>query len=385
MKILVVVPDLSLGGVTSSVKNFCKECHKRGNDVDLIVMDGTDANLSGINQIKLEGRASLWNLNQEKLKNGKGLNKLFLLTLGAVKKATNRYGSWLPLIFKGIKVKGNYDVAVAYRQCAPCYYFTHKCVKAQKKIAMIHGDLQFMATTDTWDKYFPCFDKIACVSNAVADGFKQKYLNVADKFTTIYNMFDVDDILAKATAPSPFPVNPSVTNIITVSRHENGHKKVDRVTKVCSELQKHGISNFHWYIVGDGPDFDYNLKLAKDLGVTNLITFCGAVDNPFALQSKCDFTVITSATEAYSMTAVESQILKKPAIAMRYPAVTEVIQNGINGIIIEQSIKSLVQKIKEIINNQEILDKLSDNLRNKCYNNDIAYQQFTRAVLSSHL
>lgn len=382
MKILVVVPDLSLGGVTSSVKNFCKECHKRGNDVDLIVMDGTDANLSGINQIKLEGRASLWNLNQEKLKNGKGLNKLFLLTLGAVKKTTNRYGSWLPLIFKGIKVKGNYDVAVAYRQCAPCYYFTHKCVKAQKKIAMIHGDLQFMAATDTWDIYFPCFDKIACVSYAVTDGFKQKYLKIADKFTTIYNMFDVDDILAKATAPSPFPVNPSMTNIITVSRHENGHKKVDRVVKVCSELQKHGISNFHWYIVGDGPDFDYNLKLAKDLGVTDLITFCGAMDNPFALQSKCDFTVVTSATEAYPMSVIESQILRKPVIAMRYSAVTEVIQNGINGIIVEQSVADLTLKIKELLETPFQIKKISLNLYKLIFNNDMPYQQFLNVALS---
>lgn len=380
LKILVVIPDLELGGVTSSAINFCRECSQRGNKVDLIVMNGTDAAIPGVNQIKMEGFSSYWDLNHEKILKTGGVSKYGLYVIGAIKKLTNHLGGWLPLVFHGFKIKGNYDVAVAYRQCAPCYYFTLKCVNANKKIAMIHGDLKFMAATNTWDKFFPQFHKISCVSKAVTAGFKQKYKTIADKFTTIYNMFDVMDIQDKASQTSSVPVNPSVINIITVSRHENCHKKVDRVVKATAELRKQGVEKFRWYIVGDGPDFDYNIKLAKDLEVDDLITFCGAMENPFALQSKCDFSVLTSATEAYGMAVIESQILEKPIIAMRYPALNEIMQDEYNGLIAEQTLPSLTRCLRELIENEKLRNKLILNLQKDRFSNYIAYQQFIDAI-----
>ncbi len=380
MKILVVVPDMLLGGVTSSAINFCKECQKRGNEVDILVMDGTESNIPEVNQIGLKRPALLWNLSAKQLKNKSLIAKISLAAVAIIKKITNHFELWLPLVFHGFKIKGSYDVAVAYRQCAPCYYFTLKCVNARRKIAMIHGDLNFMRSTNTWDKYFPYFNKISCVSKAVTEGFKQKFQSVAEKFTTIYNMFDVEDIQGKALQTSPYSVNPSVVNIITVSRHENCHKKVDRVVKASAELRKQDVENFHWYVVGDGPDFDYNCELANELGVSDLITFCGAMENPFALQSKCDFSVLLSATEAYGMAVIESQILGKPIIAMQYPALNEIMQDEYNGLIAEQTVFSLTQCLKKLIENERLRKILTENVQKDRYSNNIAYQQFIDAV-----
>ena len=379
MKILVVIPDLNLGGVTSSVLNFCKECIRRGDAVDLVVMDNAEAHLKNVYQIRLEGRAALWNLNAAKVTQFKGLSKYRMYILGAIKKISNHLGLWLPFIFKGITVNCEYDLAIGYRQCAPCYYFTLNCVHAKTKIAMIHGNLNFMETTRSWNKYLPEFNKIACVSKAVSLDFKIQFPLIKDKFTTIYNMFDVKKIIAMSSMPCDFKIDDSLFNIISVTRHENDHKKTNRIIEACFELKRRGVKDFHWYIVGDGPDFINNVRLATRLRVSDLITFCGALSNPYALQSKCNLSVLTSATEAYSMTVIESQILNKPIIAMEYAGITEAIKNGETGIICEQTISSLCDSIVDVMCNNELLSRISSRLAQLPVNNDLAYLQLIEA------
>lgn len=380
MKILVVVPDLNLGGVTSSVLNFCKECSRRGNIVDILVMDGANANINNVNQIFLSGQSLFWNLNPKQICKYSGLSKLLLYALGGLKKITNRFGLWLPIIFRDFKLKGDYDVAVAYRQCAPCYYFTLNCVSAKKKIGMIHGNLNFMGVTSSWDKYIPRFDKVACVSKAISRDFINKFSSSKDSFVTIYNMFDIDDIIGKSKMQCAFCVDDQYVNIISVTRHENNLKKTNRIIEACAELRKRNVHKFHWYIAGDGLDYEANVNLAEKLKVKDLITFCGPMENPYSLQARCDFSVLTSATEAYSMSVIESLILKKPIVVMKYPGVDEAVINGYNGIIAEQSMDSLLDSLILLINNKQERISMAQNLEAEKYNNNVAYQQFLGTI-----
>lgn len=380
MKILVVVPDLNLGGVTSSAINFCKECASRGNHVDILVMDGAKAGIKNVSQIFLSGQSLFWNLNPKQICKYSGLSKLLLYALGGLKHITNRFGLWLPIIFRDFKLKGDYDVAVAYRQCAPCYYFTLNCVSAKKKIGMIHGNLNFMGDTSSWDKYFPKFDKVACVSNAISRDFINNFPLSKDRFITIYNMFDINDIVNKSKMQCHLPIDHQSVNIVSITRHENNLKKTNRIIEACAELKKRNIHKFHWYIAGDGPDYEANVKLADELGVTDLITFCGPMENPYSLQSKCDFSVLTSATEAFSMSVIESLILKKPIVVMKYPGVEEAVRNKYNGIIAEQTMTSLLDSLILLINNKQEIISMARNLETEMYNNNVAYQQLLNAI-----
>ncbi len=386
MKILVVVPDLNIGGVTTSARNFCIECSRRGNKVDILVMNGSTANIPNIKELELSGRSKYWNLGIDDLKiqlRAGNFGRFALLSCYAVyKKLTNKKGKWLTYIFKNCLATEQYDVAIAYRQCAPCYYYTLNCVKATKKIAMIHGNLNFMNETSSWDKMLVSFNRIACVSKAVTNDFKRRYDDIADRFTTIYNMFNISEMLRKSGAKCDYNVNHSLVNIISVTRHDNGHKKTDRIVEAAYELKSRGIDNFHWYIVGDGPDMDKNKNLAKKFKIENLITFCGALENPYALQAQCDFSVLTSITEAFSMSVIESQILGKPIIAMHYSGIEEAIQDRINGLISLQTIDNLCDLLQEAITKPESLKNIRRNLQENPYSNDIPYSQFLECANS---
>lgn len=145
-------------------------------------------------------------------------------------------------------------------------------------------------------------------------------------------------------------------------------------------MRERGFGKFHWYIVGDGPDFNRNKDLAEELGVTDCITFCGALRNPFPMIKKCDFLVLTSATEAYGMVIREAQILSKPAIAMEFDGINEVIRDDYDGIVVKQDIYSLCDVLGQLIEDPERIEALANNMADVSYGNEQAYAQFLKAI-----
>lgn len=378
-KILVIVSDLNLGGVTTSAVNFCNELSFRGECIhflnmgaDNIVVTQMDAS---IKQLRLTGLQRRWNLGANTLKEANGLEKMSLYPLAAVKKLTNRSEKWLKIIFHNYCLSEEYDAVVAFRQCAPCYYFALNCVKAKKKIGFIHGALDHMGDISTWDRYFPKLDKIACVSKACWEEFQNKYVEQKDRFTYVYNMFPIDDIRKKSEEKPGIIFSSEKFNIVTVSRVENATKGTDRIARVCKMLKEEGLS-FHWYLLGDGPDMDYVVEQINQLEIEDVMTLCGARSNPYSYVKRADLSVLPTHTEAYSMTVIESLIVGTPMILTSYPGAGEAIQDGVNGFIVEQDDKALFEKIRQCILHREKIEILSKNILQKVLSNDYAINQF---------
>lgn len=379
-KILAVVTDLNLGGVTTSVVNFCNELSFRGECVYFLNMGEENSSVvsqmnSSVKQLRLMGLQGRWNLGTKTLHETSGLEKLILYPLAVVKKLTNRSERWLSIVFHNYRIADEYDAVVAFRQCAPCYYFALNCVNAKKKIGFIHGALDYMGDISTWDRYFSKFDKIACVSKACCEGFQSKYTEQKDRFTYVYNMFPIEDIRKKAEAKPSIVFSPEEFNIVTVSRVENTTKGTDRIARVCKLLKDEGLS-FHWYLLGDGPDMEFVTDQIKQLKIEDVITLCGVQSNPHPYVMHADISVLPTHTEAYSMTVIESLIVGTPMILTRYPGAEEAIQDGFNGFIVEQNEKALFEKIRECISERTQMKILKQNISQKVLTNDIAVNQF---------
>lgn len=381
-KVLVVIPDADLGGVTSSAVNFCTELVRNGYVVDVLVMNGKELPLNvNIGKTKLAGIAKYWKLSPSDLKNSPWFLMPFLIVLSIIKKITIRLNLWYPFVFAFSRVKGQYNVVMAYRQCAPCYYYATKCVKATKSIGLIHGDYFEHENYSSWDYMMRDLTHVACVSNACRDAWRIHYPEISNKFCTIYNMFDEKGILEGAAKQDVLKFNPNVVNFISVARIENTPKKIDRIPQVCKVLKSKGIEDFHWYIVGDGPDLASNKLLTKELGLSDVITFCGRRDNPFSLINQADLFVLTSSWESYGMVIKEAFVLGKPVIAMRYYALPEIIDNGFNGLIAEQNVQSLADTIMSVLQDDcKLLKELKKNTISSKVNNDEALSQFESLI-----
>lgn len=382
MKILVVVADLIVGGITTSAFNFSNEMIERGHEVTFLDLSGTveekDLPNPEIKIARLNGKAKYWNITAKK---PNGLSPILHKMLGLVKKITIRIGLWYKMIFTKFCPQEEFDVAIAFRQCEPCYAFVLDCVNAKKKMGLVHGELKYMGDISSWKKYMTSFDKIAYVSNAIKEEFVLKYPELLHNAVTIYNMIDIGRILKLSNEKPAIDINNSKMNIVTVARIENGLKQTQWIPEICERLKRETFTSFHWYVLGDGVDYNDMVKLVKQKNLEDVLTFAGEQHNPYAIVKNADFTVLTSKSESFGLVVVESFVLGKPAIVAEYPAAYEIIEENKNGIIAKQDLNDLYLKVRMMLEDQnKTFSSCKEYLSKYSYNNEKAYMQFLEAI-----
>lgn len=94
----------------------------------------------------------------------------------------------------------------------------------------------------------------------------------------------------------------------------------------------------HLMIVGDGTDVDNLYYLARELGITNSVTFTGRVsdDEIVQLHKVGTVFVMPSPMELQSIATLEAMASGKPIVAVNAGALGELCQDGVNGYLCEQ-------------------------------------------------
>lgn len=359
MKILLTVTDTGMGGVTTAAVNFSNELIKRGHEVVFLDMSGKHSvrdNLdSSVKLGELSGRSRYWQLGAGDLSRVGGVKKLFFAAIGLIKKITIRSGLWHRLVFNKYKEYGEFDVAIAYRQCAPCYSFVLNKVKAKKKLGFVHGELAYMGDISSWQKYMKRFDNVCYVSRAVKDQFVEKYPELEKNAAVVYNVVDEDRIkeLAKEMPEHEFDKN--IINFITVSRIENGIKGSERIPEIAKMLCDNGM-DFRWYIVGDGPDGALCEATVKEKGVADRVIFVGSKENPFPYLASANASVSISRTESFGLSVLESLVCGTPVIAGEYPALKEISEFYSGVISVENSAYAIAEAMAEFSKKQDIVN-----------------------------
>lgn len=383
MNFLIVANNLYYGGVTTSIVNFCNYYAQHNCNISIINLGESNKHItqqfdSRINFISLKGLGKYCNLSRNKLHNYGGISRIYMLLLGVMKVIMTRLNLWYPMAFRSSSVRKTFDVAIAFQQCEPCCYFVLNKCNARNKMLFIHGDIRFMGDITSWDKYLHLFDVISCVSDNVRCGFQNKYPFIAHKFRTIYNMFNIEHIKKQAEGDTNiFRIASFI--ITTVSRHDNSFKRLDLIPHICRCLCEMGIHDFHWYVVGDGPDFDFNQQLANDVGVAKYLSYVGKKDNAFPYLRACDVSVLTSISEAFPMVVKEAQILGKPVISTKYAGVEETIIHGKNGYIVEHNPSAIADMIRKLILRPELTNRLNFHKIGE-ETNELANKQFLSAI-----
>lgn len=80
------------------------------------------------------------------------------------------------------------------------------------------------------------------------------------------------------------------------------------------------------------------------------------------------------------MVANEALLLGKPVITTNYESASEVVENGVNGLICEMSVNGIFNACKELATNQSLLDRLSKSARKFEYQNDCIIDKILRII-----
>lgn len=383
MKILIVVPDTNMGGITTAATNLANELIRRGDEVHFLDMSNehlADTKiLPDVKRHSLTGVSRLWNLTAQKTQQYNGFKKIVLLTIGVFKKMTIRLGLWYKLVFSKFNKCGEFDAALAFRQCDPCYSFVLDFVPAKKKIGFVHGELTFMNDISTWKKHMTRFDAIAYVSDAVKNQFVSAYPELSDNARTVYNTFDIETIKSFAKEKPDIEFDKAKKNIVTVARIDNQFKQIDWIPYICQKLKQLSNTPFCWYVVGGGPDYDDVARLIEETGTGDVLKLVGQKNNPYSYIAQSDFTILTSKSEAYPMVVIESFILEKPIVSTDFPSAFEMIKAGSQGLIAKQSIDSITQCVLQILDTN-ILESFNEYFKENTVTNELALNQLLNAI-----
>jgi glycosyltransferase involved in cell wall biosynthesis len=138
-------------------------------------------------------------------------------------------------------------------------------------------------------------------------------------------------------------------------------KRVDIFLKAAAEVYKHE-KNTIFLVVGDGYLKDELEKLTKILGIESRTQFLGLQKEVIPYLASFDIGVCTSDSEGFSNAILEYMAMGLPVVATNVGGNKEVVQNEINGFLVNPNDpEAVAESILKIIKNGELKEKMSQN------------------------
>ncbi|MGB8216467.1 MAG: glycosyltransferase family 4 protein [Candidatus Methanoperedens sp.] len=212
-------------------------------------------------------------------------------------------------------------------------------------------------------------NKIIAVSKELKEDIKKQFNVPEDKVVFIPNGIDVDKFrpgFEVSELRKKYGLqNEKIILTIGVMTGQKGH---DLLIRSMPELLK-GDRNLKLILVGFGPKMNDLENMARKLNVLENIVFTGKVPYdklPLYYNLADVFVFPTMRVEAGPLVIPESMACGKPVIASRIGGIPTVIENYVDGILIEPgNLKELKKKIIEILGDEKLSRTLGENARKK--------------------
>lgn len=253
-KILLIGSELGKGGAERSISLLSYYLEQQGYDVTLCILSGTDRE-----------------------KYYKTCSKVVFVDPPAYTGISGKIKAWRYRIkrIKQIKRENNIDVSISFLE-GPDYVNvltrgTEKIVLSirgskvnDKQISGFMGKVRINALIPSLYKRA---DEIVCVTNALADELHEYFGISHEKLKTIYNFYEIDDILNKAAQPLDEEEEKIFSKpVIITSGRLHIAKEHDKLIRLLKRVKNGGL-DVRLMILGDGELKDANIRLCKDLGL----------------------------------------------------------------------------------------------------------------------
>jgi glycosyltransferase involved in cell wall biosynthesis len=348
-KILFVVDNLVMGGVTKVLVNLINRFDFEKYEVDLLVLhyyDDMEVEISekvnllkGGSSYKYIDKTLGQIISEKNIKALLGKMKLvFLLKTGLIKGVIKKSR-------KKILAK-KYDTEIAFNDG-----FTEVFVAngdTPKKIAWMHTDISVYNDSSKYKKLIlqslEKMDMCVGVSKKIMQAYMEYY--GLKKFCVIHNILDADSIIEKSKEQFDNPFKDDVVNLVSVGRLCM-QKNYGAFVRVHKRLTDEGY-NIRSYIVGDGLEREGLERLIKENGVSESFVLLGRKDNPFPYVKNADIFVLSSLCEGLPTVLYESIILGTPCVSTRVAGADEILENKY-GLVTENSDDGLYEGLKSVL------------------------------------
>lgn len=292
-------------------------------------------------------------VNQERLDNS--INYMPLFKCHAIK-GTSQLFKLLPSRFlHQLFVREHYDYEIAFLEEIPTRLLgIVKKPYGTKRFAWFHNTVddhsfpyRVYRSGEEFQKVYSTMDKIAFVSNGSLKSFENTF-NIPTTKEVVHNVCDFSLMIEKAQDVVNIQFDKKIINLCSVGRL-CGQKGFHRLVKALGRICQEGNSNWHLYLIGDGPEKEELWKTAFETGITEKITFLGFQNNPYKYVSKMDFFVCSSYKEGYSTAVTESIVVGTPILTTDCAGMDEILGDSQAGIIVENSQNGIENGLRSIL------------------------------------
>lgn len=209
-------------------------------------------------------------------------------------------------------------------------------------------------------------DKIILLSKNFFPNWKKLVSNANDsKLTAINNPL---------VYPSTFnfkELNEKEKLVIVI--YSNPAKRANVLLQIWNEIENDAsFYDWNFEFIGEGEGYSQILNLAKKLNLKR-ITFTG-YQNPYSYYQRASIMMMTSKYEGWPMVLMEGQQMGVvPIVYNSFESLTDIINDGVNGIIIpNNNIKLFVEKLKNLMQNTSERHMMAENaiMNSKRFNID---------------
>ena len=282
--------------------------------------------------------------------------------------------------------KGN-DMEVAFTEGFVTKLLAASTNRRAKKIAWVHIDLKRNPWTQSRKIYrnlaeeknaYAAFDRIACVSESVAEAFRSVY-NPQSPVSVLYNPVDRDEIrrLAKGSCPAGWQsTGDSVIRLVSVGRLA-AQKGYDRLLRICGRLRREGY-RLELCILGEGGCRKELEQLIRQEELSESVRMPGFLVNPYPIVADADLFVCPSRAEGFSTAVTESLILGVPVLAADCAGMRELMGECGCGIITDNNERAFYLGLKSLLDNKTKLSRMREGARLR--GNDFSLESSVQAI-----
>lgn len=250
----------------------------------------------------------------------------------------------------------HYDCVIGFRP-GICTQIAAFAVNADKQITWWHHGA-INVDHDNYLEAAEVCDQIAVVSESCHTMLIEEFPTLENKFVVVPNMLDIEAIHNKAEAFKPYEKRDTF-HVVTLCRL-SPEKHIENAIFAAKRLKEDGI-RFQWHVVGNG-DMESSLrKTAEAAGVSDVFLFEGNQTNPYPYLKNASLFVHPSYVESQGIVVLEAMALGIPCVVTKSLGPCEFIEDGVNGILTEQTPESLAEQVLRMIQERSLYEIIKAN------------------------
>jgi glycosyltransferase involved in cell wall biosynthesis len=246
-----------------------------------------------------------------------------------------------------------------------------RCLRPKLKILLfVHGREVWNHAVYPVRWYHPLLvravTRVASVSSYTAEIMAREYKIPPSRFRLLPNAVDP---IAAATEARPR----DKATLLTVTRlgPAEGEKNVDKVIRAVALLRERR-PEIRYEIVGEGalrPELE---KLAKQIGVDDIVTFLGRVDDAslHAAYARASVFVLPSSQEGFGIVYLEAWQRGLPVVCGSRGASTEIVADQSDGLVVDpDNIELIADRLHVLLSQPDLARAMGERGRRKVEEN----------------